>query len=68
MAVFTIEVRDRATIDIKATVEVEAETYEAAVKRLETEDEWDLEFEEDCGLGWWDRHGDPEYRDVTSEE
>jgi hypothetical protein len=67
MPKFIIEVRDRATIDIIATTEIEADTYEAAIEKLEQED-YDLEFEPDVGLGWWDRHGDAEYKDITEQE
>ena len=67
MPKYTIEVRDRATIDIKATIEIEADTYAAAIEKLETDDELDLEFEPDEGLGWYERHGEAEYRDVTTE-
>lgn len=66
MPLFTIEVLDSATIYIKATVEVEAETYEEAVERLDTatidDPLYDLDFEADVGLGWWDQHNEREYR------
>jgi len=67
MPKFTIEVRDRATIDIKATIEIEADTYAAAIERIETDPDIELEFVFDGGLGWYDQHGESEYRDVTTE-
>lgn len=59
MPKFTVEVRDRAVIDIMATVEVEAENPEAAIALLEnaefgTGPMADVEFEPEVGLGWYD--------------
>lgn len=67
MPKFTIEILDRATVDISAQVEIEAADYKSAVAHFEAHsDEYDLEWEIDRnGIGWWDQQYEYEFCDLT---
>lgn len=68
MPKYTVEVRDRATIDIIATTYVEAATPQEAIEILQGSAkrggqlDMELDFEIEGGLGWYERHYDTEYK------